>query len=122
MRRLAREADELATSEDPGAAFFAFFTRVVGYSATKNAFAAALAEAGIDIGRSTAETGQELKRSLGALLANAQQAGAVRSDIGLPELVILLVGAAQAAESAGGDDGARDRALTVVFDGLRART
>ncbi len=119
LRRLAEEADALASVEDPGAAFFTFFTRVVGHAATKNAFSAALAEAGVDVEQTAAEIGQELKRALGALLTAAQEAGAVRADIGLPEVLMLLVGASQAAERVGADREVRDRALSVVLDGLR---
>jgi AcrR family transcriptional regulator len=119
LRRLAGEAEALASAEDPGEAFFAFFARVVGHAATKNAFSAALTEAGIDVQETAAETGQELKRALAALLGRAQEAGAVRGDVGLAEVMTLLVGASQAAERVGGDHAVRDRALSVVFDGLR---
>jgi AcrR family transcriptional regulator len=120
LRKLAAEADALASAEDPGEAFFAFFTRVVGHAATKNAFSAALMEAGVDVRETTAETGQELKRALAALLGRAQETGAVRQDVGLAEVMTLLVGASQAAEHVTADPSVRDRALAVVFDGLRA--
>ncbi|MCO5998337.1 TetR/AcrR family transcriptional regulator [Actinoallomurus rhizosphaericola] len=120
LDRLATEADGLMSAEDPGEAFFGFFARVVGHAATKNALSAALAEAGVDVRESTAETGRELRRALGALLGRAQEAGAVRPDVGLPEILTLLVGASQAAEHVGGDAEVWTRALAVVFDGLRA--
>ena len=120
LRKLAGEAEALASDGDPGEAFFAFFSRVVGHAAAKNAFSAALMEAGVDVREATAETGQDLKRALAALLTRAQETGAVRRDVGLPEVMTLLVGASQAAEHVGGDQNVRDRALTVVFDGLRA--
>ncbi|GAB2845723.1 hypothetical protein GCM10027176_56930 [Actinoallomurus bryophytorum] len=104
----------------PGEAFFAFFSRVAGHAANKNAFSAALMEAGVDVREATAETGQDLKRALAALLTRAQETGAVRRDVGLPEVMTLLVGASQAAEHVGGDQNVRARALAVVFDGLRA--
>jgi AcrR family transcriptional regulator len=120
LARLADEAEALVSAQDAGAAFFTFFAHVVGHAATKNAFSAALTEAGIDVRETAAETGQGLKRALAALLARAQEAGAVRGDVGLAEVMTLLVGASQAAERVGGDRGVRDRALAVVFDGLRA--
>ncbi|MEV5751208.1 helix-turn-helix domain-containing protein [Actinoallomurus sp. NPDC052308] len=120
LGRLAAEADALMSAEDPGTAFFGFFARVVGHAATKNALAAALAEAGVDVRETTAGTGRELRRALGALLGRAQEAGTVRADVGLPEILTLLVGASQAAEHVGGDAEVRARALAVVFDGLRA--
>jgi AcrR family transcriptional regulator len=115
LRRLIDEADELAGAPDPGSAFFGFFTRLVEQSATKNAYAQALAEAGIDV----KETGRELLRSLGGLLARAQQAGAVRPDVGVPELIALLIGASRAAEHASADPLVRDRTIMILLDGLR---
>lgn len=120
LGKLATEAEALASAANPGEAFVAFFTRVVGYAATKNALTAALMEAGVDVAESTAETGRELKHALAALLRRAQEAGAVRRDIGPPEVMTLLVAASQAAERAGSDDGLRDRAVSVILDGLRA--
>ena len=120
LRNLAAEAEALASGTDPGAAFFAFFTRVVGHAATKNALTAALLEADVDVSETTAETGQDLKRALAALLGRAQEAGAVRGDIGPAEVMTLLVAASQAAERAGTDRGVRDRAVSVILDGLRA--
>jgi AcrR family transcriptional regulator len=120
LEKLAAEADALAAAEEPGEGFFTFFARVVAHAATKNAFSAALLEAGVDVRETTAETGTELRRALAALLGRAQEAGVVRPDVGLAEVMTLLVGASQAAERLGADQGVRDRALAVVFDGLRA--
>jgi hypothetical protein len=120
LSKLASEAETLASGVNPGEAFFAFFTRVVGHAATKNALTAALMEAGVDVADTTAETGQGLKHALATLLRRAQEAGAVRRDIGPPEVMTLLVAASQAAERAGGDHGLRDRAVSVILDGLRA--
>ncbi len=120
LRKLAVEADALAAAQDPGEAFFTFFARVVGHAATKNAFSAALLEAGVDVRETTAETGRDLKRALADLLGRAQEAGAVRTDVGPAEVMTLLVGASQAAGHTGADARVRDRALAVVLDGLRA--
>jgi AcrR family transcriptional regulator len=111
LRKLGEEA--------PGKAFFAFFTHVVGHAATKNAFSAALLEAGVDVRATTTETGNGLKRALASLLARAQEAGAVRRDVGLPEVMTLLVAASQAAEHAVAGAGVGERALNVILDGLR---
>ena len=58
-------------------------------------------------------------RALDALLTRAQRAGAVREDIGVIELIALVVGASRAAEHIGSDRAVRARTLQVVFDGLR---
>jgi AcrR family transcriptional regulator len=48
VRRLQAEARDLLDADDPGAAFFAFFTRVVEVSKRNKAVADVLADAGID--------------------------------------------------------------------------
>ena len=68
-------------------------------------------------------TAQETFRAaFGALLRRAQEAGAVRADITLPDLVVLLRGLMRSLqEAAPGAAGAaqRDRLVTVIMDGLR---
>jgi AcrR family transcriptional regulator len=119
LRRLAGEAESLSTADDPGAALFAFFTHAVEQSATKIAFVDALAGAGVDVENAISHVGQDLHRALDKLLTRAQQAGAVRDDVGVTELIALLAGASRAAEHAGWNDDITARTLAVVFDGLR---
>lgn len=119
LRRLADDAAALSAAGDPGAAFFEFFTRVVDQAATKNAFADALAEAGIDVQHSASEVGQDLLRALGTLLTRAQRAGAVRDEVRVTEVMALLVGTSRAMEHAGWDRDVKARTLAIVFDGLR---
>ncbi|MDX6328128.1 MAG: hypothetical protein QOI83_511 [Streptomycetaceae bacterium] len=121
LRRLADEAEALAAADDPGRAFFAYFARVVEQSATKNAFAAALAAAGIDVSHARGQVGGDLRSALEGLLTRALRAAAVRDDIGAPEVLALLVGASRAVEQAGADLDVRARALGVILDGLRPR-
>jgi AcrR family transcriptional regulator len=117
LRRTADELRDLGTAEDPGAALFDFLADAVANSATKVAVADALAEAGIDV-TTPAHEGHDLADALGRLLVRAQDAGAVRPDVGLPELIALLVGASRAAEHAGTDP-VRTRIIAVILDGLR---
>jgi AcrR family transcriptional regulator len=119
LRRLAEAADSLARAEDPGAAFFTFFTRAVDQSATKIALADALAEAGVDVERAASQVGRDLRRTLGVLLARAQRAGAVRADVGVADVIALLVGASRAAEHAGWDREVQARTVAIMLDGLR---
>ncbi|NUR70536.1 MAG: TetR/AcrR family transcriptional regulator [Hamadaea sp.] len=117
LSRLADLADRLAASADPGAAFAEFFTTTVEGAATKNALAEALSRAGV--ATSTAEVGQWLRRALGVLLTRAQETGAVRPDVTLPDLMGLLIGTSRAVEHLSDDPGARTRVVRVVLDGLR---
>jgi AcrR family transcriptional regulator len=119
FERLAEEADSLSSASNAGTAFFELFRRMVEEAAAKKAFADALARAGVDVKAATSAAGQELLRALGALLARAQRAGAVRDDVDLEQVIVVLVGACLAAEHANLDRALQARALAIVFDGLR---
>lgn len=121
LRRLVDHAEQLAADTEPGAAFFTFFQDVVAQSATKQAFADALTEAGRDLKDETGEVRPDLTRALGDLLREAQHVGAVRPEVTVPDLYLLLVGLTRAAEHAGSDEAATRRALTFTLDGLRPR-
>lgn len=115
MRRLAERADELASASDPGAAFFEYFTTIVEDSTVKKVFVDALTAAGIDAKAGT----PDIRGSIETLLARAQEAGAVRRDVGMAELLALLSATCLAAQHNGWDEGLRTRTLAIVFDGLR---
>jgi AcrR family transcriptional regulator len=117
---LADEADRLADSDGPGDALFDFIGRCVEQSRSKNAYAVALAAAGIDARDADEAAKPRVYRAVGALLSRAQQSGAVRADIAVPDLFALLVGASHAAEHANWDPDMVSRMLAVLFDGLRA--
>lgn len=119
LARLGEEADALAAANGPRTALFAVFTRAVEMAATKRAVADALSAAGIDVHPLTSLAGTTLLQTLGRLLTSAQQAGAVRDDVRVADLIALLVGTSRAVEHAGGDPGIRERLVTVVLDGLR---
>jgi AcrR family transcriptional regulator len=118
LRRMAEAARQLASSDDVGQAFFEFLAEQVAHSGTKIAVADALAEAGIDVRTASADEGREVPEALGMLLERAQRAGAVRPDVGLPELMALLVGASRAVEHAAAED-VRARLVGIILDGLR---
>lgn len=59
----------------------------------------------------------ELHAALGALLTRAQQAGAVRAEIGLANLVALLKALLTAVQDS--DAGLRERVFAMLVDGLR---
>lgn len=119
LTRLGEQARALSASEEPGAAFFAFFTLVVDQASVKNAFADALATAGVNVWAAAARVSGEFGAALIGLLHTAQQAGAVRADIGTTELKAVLVGASRAVENAGDDPAIRARIIAIMLDGLR---
>lgn len=119
--RLRARAEELFEAADPGPAFVGFFTEVVADAATKIAIGEALLDAGGDEEGEAEQAANGLRRAIGALLRRAQEAGAIRSDVELPEVYALLVGTSRAAAHKHLDDEVRNRMLEVVFDGLAPR-
>lgn len=116
---LVAHASAHLEAADPGRAFFDVLTHIVESSPTKKAVADALIDAGLELrGRSWSGG---LREVLTKLLKRAQAAKAVRSDVGLPELMAILVAASRAMEHLGPEKALRKRTLGVLFDGLRAR-
>jgi AcrR family transcriptional regulator len=119
LTRLGERAAALSESEEPGPAFFTFVALIVDQASSKNAFADALAAAGVNVQAVASGVSGEFAAAMTVLLSNAQQAGAVRPDIGVGELKAVLVGASRAVEQGGDDPAARARILAVMLDGLR---
>ncbi|HEX6361051.1 TetR/AcrR family transcriptional regulator [Actinophytocola sp.] len=115
--RLREQAEALLDTTDPGIAFFDFFRHLVADATTKIAIGEALLDAGGDSDGEAAQASNGLRRAVGALLQHAQQAGAVRDDVELPEVYALLVATSRTAAHAG----LKDRVLSIVFDGLAPR-
>jgi AcrR family transcriptional regulator len=118
--RLHAEAEALIGAADPGEAFFDFFDRLVVDATTKLAIGEALLAAGGDGDGEPAQASNRLRRAVGELLLRAQQAGAIRDDVELPEVYALLIGTSRATAHAHVDKDVRARMLAIVFDGLRA--
>jgi AcrR family transcriptional regulator len=118
-QRLVAEADALSAAADPGAAFFAYFTGIVVNATQKKALADVLAEADIDPKAGMADIGRDMRNAVEKLLVRAQQAGAVRRDLHMSELLALLAATCMAAERNQWSDALRARTLAIVFDGLR---
>jgi AcrR family transcriptional regulator len=116
--RLREHADTLLRSADPGTAFFDFFSYLVADAASKIAIAEALHDLTGDSDGDAAQASLGLRRAFGALLRRAQQAGAVRDDVELPEVYALLVATSRAGTHAHLDKEVRARMLAIVFDGL----
>jgi AcrR family transcriptional regulator len=117
LQGLAAEGAALLDAPDPGAAFFAFLDRLAAEAGPKRDLFDALASAGVEIGPAVTSAAGELRDQIARLLARAQRAGAVRTDIGGPELTALLSGMLFAVRSRQGTDQAL--VLSVFRDGLR---
>ncbi|MGW0880509.1 TetR/AcrR family transcriptional regulator [Streptomyces sp. NPDC002671] len=127
VEAMAAQTAQLAAEAGPAEAFFACFRLLVEHSAGKDEFTQALAAAGVDVHASLREPTMQIQARLAELLAGAQEAGAVRRELGLPELFALLAGTSRAMEQLkeleqrGADPAPRERIFEVVFDGLRPR-
>ncbi|MFG1621025.1 TetR/AcrR family transcriptional regulator [Kribbella sp. NPDC049227] len=122
LERLRDRALELAASDDPGPAFFGFFSQVVAESATKLAIGEALIAAGPGVGTGVREAGAGMREAFDKLLARAQSSGAVRADAQFPEVYALLIGTSRGATAVGLAPEVRDRMLVLVYDGLKPRS
>ena len=119
LAKLGREAVAgITAGRDPGEAFFGFLAVVVADAGSKMDLADALVGAGVELQHATLEAAGDLRDALGELLAMAQSADAVRTDIDVADLH-ALVAAAVAAERARVADGRPGRLTQIISDGLR---
>lgn len=116
LRWISDSARALLESEAPGEALFTFLREMVRTGAADHGLVDALVGYGLDL--ETAAPGAEAAflDMLGELLSDAQQAGTVRPDVGVPEIKALLV-VCKVPQLYGGD--VSDRVAQVIEDGLR---
>jgi AcrR family transcriptional regulator len=117
VENVCRTAAELE-SADPWDALNDWFERLIGYFATKQALAGEL----LNYVERDAPLFQLCRTSLYAagepLLARAQEAGVVRSDVEFPEVMQMVMGIAKIPASAPGQI---EHILRIALDGLRYR-
>ena len=112
--------DMLRSARNPGEAFVEFLKKYSAAGAAKKDFVKALSRSGIDVMSGRARRiGRRIKQSLGVLLSRAQEVGAIRSDVGVAEILDLLQGLSAANSGYAGSAEGRSRIWTVVLDGLR---
>jgi AcrR family transcriptional regulator len=117
MRRVIDDGYALLKSDGPGEALFTFLRSIVlQWGATDRGLVDAMAGFGIDIASAAPDAEDAFLAVLGELLSAAQQAGAVRRDIGVRDVKAILVGC-QAMEAY--DSALAERVTDVVVDGLR---
>jgi len=119
MERLVEAARSRIGAEDPEEAFFGFLEHLVSEAERKRDLADALSRAGVTVDVTASAPAQELAAAIEQLLTRAQRAGAVRGDVGMPELFGLVAGTCMAAERQIPGACSPHRMLGIVCDGLR---
>ncbi len=118
VERITAHARELTEHEDPATVFFEFLEMLVLQGGVKRDLADALRTQGGEYPRTVSH---DLKEALAVLLSRAQQAGAVRPDISVDDLLTIIKGVFLAVHEAGAAPGLRERTFAVIADGLRTR-
>jgi AcrR family transcriptional regulator len=117
VEELCRSAEQL-DSADPWEALSAWFERFIAYLATKRALAAEL----LNYVEHDAPLFKVCRTSLFTagepLLKRAQEAGAVRPDVSIGEVIQMVMGIAKIPTS---EPGQVDHILRIALDGLRYR-
>ena len=117
MEQLVDHAHALTDERDPADALFAFLAMLVAEGAKDQGLVDALAGVGVDFTQVAVGVEQHFMGALGGLLARAQEAGAVRTDVDVRDVKTLLVGC-QAMQRYSGDADVTERLLAVIRNGL----
>jgi AcrR family transcriptional regulator len=116
---LIHDAQVALAQPDPGAAFHSFFMSLSEFQARHRALAEQMATE-LDLPTSARPLRTALRASISELVARAQQAGAIRADIGPADVAMLFSGVAHATALAGDLQPAlRERYVAIILDGLR---
>lgn len=117
IERVAERAEQLAVSSAaPGAALIELVEHMVAESATKRDLIEALGGTEWLSAASVEAARGRYRRGLAKLLARAQDAGEIRSDVTAADLTLLVKGLFSVTV----DARARGRLLRILLDGLRA--
>lgn len=121
FEKLVEAARSFGDAEDAGAALFEYLTLMTREGKAKRDLLEALAGNGMDVQCALGDLSTELRVAIERLLVRAQQAGAVRDDIGVAELMAIMAGAFLALEHGAGGAPSPDLVIEIVYDGLRGR-
>jgi AcrR family transcriptional regulator len=115
VEELVEEARRLIASNEPRTAFFKLLSQIVQHGDGHKDLMDALGKQSFDIQKAVPGLLAEMWNSVGRLLKQAQKAGTVRRDVGLPHVQALVTAACSAIDQ----DGADEVVWTVISDGLR---
>jgi AcrR family transcriptional regulator len=120
LEQVVAQARSLANADDPGEALHSQLSRMLAYGDDSAPLKGALAGTGLDIRTAAPEIAADLRDAVGLLLTRAQDAGAIRADLTIDDLLALLAGAYHAMQYAGVKTKSRQaqRLTAVLLDGL----
>ncbi|HEY7106673.1 MAG TPA: helix-turn-helix domain-containing protein [Acidimicrobiia bacterium] len=117
---LLADAEAALALDDAAVGFETFCNALADFQARHRALAESMATA-IDIPASAQRTKAALRDAIAQLVANAQESGAIRTDVGPADVTMLFAGVAHATELSGDlEPMLHRRYLTIVLDGLRS--
>ncbi|MGH8981007.1 MAG: TetR/AcrR family transcriptional regulator [Acidimicrobiales bacterium] len=114
-------AAQVEDDEDPTEAFFGFLKKMADQVSLKRDLFDALAAAGFDVKSRSRDRGQQLQDSLDRLRQRAVEAGEVRADVSIEQIMGLVIGACRGVDRPDRTDPAPGLMVGVVCDGLRVR-
>jgi AcrR family transcriptional regulator len=115
------EAEALLASPSPGDALATWLRSELGRMAVYRGLGAAVMNSALDGEAGSSPSCQALTAAAAALLARAQQTGAVRPDVDIASLLRLVNAIALATDRAPHGTAQADQLLSLVLDGLRYR-
>jgi AcrR family transcriptional regulator len=116
---LLSRSHELLTAPEPCTALVTWLREIVTHAGEYRGLAHALMSVTSDNTSALARCSSPIREAGGALLARAQEAGTVRSDVAIGDLLQLTHAIALAAEESPGDPELADRLLTLTLRGLK---
>ncbi|MEU3877828.1 MULTISPECIES: TetR/AcrR family transcriptional regulator [Streptomyces] len=118
---LLARSRELLASPEPCRALVAWLRAIVTHASTYRGLSRALMAAQSDKASAMARCSLPMREAGSALLARAQQAGAISPDVDIVDVMQLTNAIALAVEQSPDDPELADRLLTLTLTGLKAR-
>jgi AcrR family transcriptional regulator len=119
VKALCNLGDQLHADPDAGQAFSGWLRAYIDHVSAKHGLAAAFATGRRDDSELVAACQAAVAAIGTSLLRRAQDSGAVRTDVTLPDVVTLVNAIAMATEATAG--GEADRMLAIVLAGIASR-
>jgi len=118
VETLARQADELVSSDSPGEALHEWLRGLMAFGITKRSMNKALLETLGKESELLTSAGAIMRQCTTQLLVRAQEAGAARGDVQGTDVLRLVHGMMLACDYSPGDPDQPERMLSMVLAGL----